>query len=65
MAKHTLKILRCYERRVKKTKLTFLKSKFPGLSIQLTGRIGNIKKKINIPKCQFLILTSFNHTPVS
>ena len=52
--------------RVKKTnQLTFLKSKFPGLSIQLTGRIGNIKKKINIPKCQFLILTSFNHTPVS
>ena len=26
-------------------KLTFLKSKFPGLSIQLTGHIGNIKKK--------------------
>lgn len=32
--------------RVKKTnQLTFLKSKFPGLSIQLTGHIGNIKKK--------------------
>ena len=44
MAKHALKILRCYERRVKKTKLTFLKSKFPGLSIQLTGHIGILKK---------------------
>ena len=32
--------------RVKKTnQLTFLKSKFPGLSIQLTGHMGNIKKK--------------------